>query len=83
VAIVQLGNIHPHYGGSPIPGPTVTTVTLFGSTDIITDPNGGLWCAHSLDPAPAWVECPEEPAIAQAIADHYGCPVGAPEGVSR
>lgn len=41
--------------------------------------NDGLWVSHSSAPAPAWVECDDDPALAEAISLITDCPVGRPE----
>lgn len=38
----------------------------------------GVWAQHSTAPGPAWVES-DDPALAEALAAIYGCPVGRPE----
>jgi hypothetical protein len=38
----------------------------------------GLWVLHSAAPAPSWVES-DNPDLEQALADHYGCPIGRPQ----
>lgn len=37
----------------------------------------GAWIRHSTDRGPAWIEC-SEPALGEALAAHYGCPLGRP-----
>lgn len=39
----------------------------------------GHWRLHSSKPA-AWVECPEDPDLEDAFAEHFGCPIGRPAG---
>lgn len=38
----------------------------------------GAWEWHSTEP-PAWVDG-DEPVLVAAVAEHYGCPTGRPEG---
>lgn len=38
----------------------------------------GVWAAQSWAP-PAWVESTNE-GLALVLADHYGCPIGRPQG---
>jgi hypothetical protein len=38
----------------------------------------GLWKAHSGAAKPAWVSCPDDPELEQAIAQHFGIPAGPP-----
>lgn len=37
-----------------------------------------LMQAHSGGQAPSWVDCPDDLPFAQAIAKHFGCPIGQP-----
>lgn len=38
----------------------------------------GVWRTHSSAAAPDWVES-TDPELAQAISEHYGCPLGRPK----
>lgn len=37
----------------------------------------GAWAAQSTAGSPTWVES-DDPALAKALAAHYGCPIGRP-----
>jgi hypothetical protein len=39
----------------------------------------GHWSQLSSQP-PAWVACDEDPALEAALAEHWGCPQGRPDG---
>lgn len=80
--IVLLGNPQPAIAGA------TTDEHGNGVVKVVTDPEAdtatvlrdlfhddGLWRVHSSAPAPAWVESSDD-ALAQAIADEAGCPVG-------
>ncbi len=62
----------------PIPVPKACTTVviepglkLLDAAKTITDP-GRIWSRVSTDDAPAWVAS-SDPALAQLLADHYGC----------
>lgn len=38
----------------------------------------GIWRNHSGASAPTWVES-DDPDLADALSEHYGCPVGRPD----
>ncbi|HEY2088694.1 MAG TPA: hypothetical protein VGH54_22065 [Mycobacterium sp.] len=79
---VSLGNPNPIFNGQPSNDPDAITKVVIPDgrsldsalRDIIhTD---GLWRLHSTNP-PTWVES-DDPELAEAIAKHFGCPVGRP-----
>lgn len=79
---VHLGNPAPLDAGRPIPGPQVTTAfvpTTYTESEqlrtIVHD--DGIWPAHSSAPAPSWVDA-DDANLAEALSNHYGCPVGRP-----
>lgn len=79
---IELGNTNPV--GLP-PGTRSVTLVVVPDGDTadealrtIVDPNG-VWAAHSLDPAPAWVEADDD-AFARRLATYYDVPVGRPDG---
>jgi hypothetical protein len=82
MAVVRLGNHAALDRGRVIDGPQVTTVTFMDEDDIdtrmrtLTHPDG-LWPSMSAAPA-AWVECDDDPQLAEAVAEHFGCPIGQP-----
>lgn len=86
MATVYLGNPFPIWNGKPTVDPNaVTRVHIPESRslseairDIVheDDHHFGLWQVHSAG-NPSWVESDNE-ELAQALADHYGCPVGRP-----
>jgi hypothetical protein len=39
----------------------------------------GVWPAHTTGGDPVWVES-DTTELAQALSEHYGCPIGRPEG---
>jgi hypothetical protein len=51
------------------------TITAEVATGATMD---GAWRSNSRAPAPAWVES-DSPDLAQALASHYGCPIGRPD----
>lgn len=67
-----------------IPDPRVCTVEFPEGTPLaeafttITARNG-LWSYHSDSPA-SWVES-DSPGLAQLLAEHFACPIGAPDDV--
>ena len=79
--------IHRRYSGQ-----STTTINLPGDDERWThderlravvhdgadDGLAGHWPSHSSKP-PAWVEC-DDPDLEQAIAAHFGCPIGRPAG---
>lgn len=90
MTVVRLGNPAAVHLGQVLPGRRVTvacplpedlreavqTIVADSTQGAQTD---GVWRSHSADPAPAWVES-DWPELAQALANHYGCPVGQPAG---
>jgi hypothetical protein len=52
-------------------------ITLMEAAQQITDPNRGIWQAHSDDKAPAWVagSGPLAAALTQLLGAHYGVEV--------
>ncbi|WP_066373940.1 hypothetical protein [Herbidospora mongoliensis] len=66
-----------------LPGKRCTVVairedaSLLDAATDITHPKG-VWAAHSDAPAPAWVAS-TDPALAQLLADHYGCELRDPD----
>lgn len=90
MSTVQLGNNAAVHLGQVLPGNRVTTATIPDGYSlpeavlaITADStqgaqNDGVWRSHSANPAPAWIEATDR-ALAQALADHYGCPIGRPE----
>lgn len=84
---VRLGN-HSPLGGErePLAGPMVTTVVFPADEDLPTRMRtlthaDGLWPCHSSAPA-AWVES-DDIELAEAIARHFGCPIGRPSGEAQ
>jgi hypothetical protein len=93
---VQLGNVAVREvigadpDGTPIHrryrGQSTTTITLPQDEEGWTHDErvrtvaheDGHWRAHSSQP-PAWVES-DDPDLASAFAEHWGCPVGRPSG---
>ncbi len=69
---------------TPLEGNRRTTVVLAPGTKLmdaayqITHSSRGVWTAHSDADAPAWVAS-TDPALAQILADHYGCELREPE----
>jgi hypothetical protein len=84
---VSLGNPRPIFNGIPVDDPTAVTVARVppdrslaeAVADVVDSggPNTGFWPVHSAAPAPSWVES-DDPDLAAALADHFGCPVGRP-----
>lgn len=85
---VRLGNPQAiqHATGEPVEGSQVTEADLPAQWSLAEqvravvhdDPHfHGLWKAHSAAAAPSWVES-DSPELAQALAAHYGSPIGAP-----
>jgi hypothetical protein len=68
---------------APIDGKRCTVVHPPDGTPLaeafttITHPNG-VWAAHSDAESPAWVAS-DDPALAQLLSAHYGCPVREPD----
>lgn len=67
----------------PLPGDRITSVDMpdhlshADAIRTIMHPDG-LWRSHSLAPAPAWVES-DDAALAAAISNAVGCPIGRPD----
>lgn len=62
-----------------VPGNQITSVSIppnVGPVEALATITGGngVWEWHSKD-APAWICCPDNPALAQLLASHYGCDV--------
>jgi hypothetical protein len=82
MATVYLGNPGPIFNGQPTDDPDAITKVVIPDgrsldsaiRDIIH--SDGLWQIHSTRP-PAWVES-DTPELAEAIAKHFGCPIGRP-----
>jgi len=88
---VKLGNIAAKEGSEgantkefkSLKGNRVTEVnlpkefTLSSAFVAITSPTG-VWANHS-DKNPVWVESDSD-GLAALLAEHFGCPVGQPEG---
>lgn len=76
---IELGNANPI--GVDHPSVTLVNVPDGDTADealrTIVD-RDGVWPAHSLDPAPAWVEA-DNAAFARRLAAHYDVPVGRPD----
>jgi len=67
----------------PLPGKLCTTIVLAPGLKLMEAANDithhrGVWTAHSDAEAPAWVAS-TDPALAQLLADHYGCQLREPE----
>lgn len=88
MSTVHLGNPRPIFNGEPVDDQAAVTRVVIrdGKTlresllDIVHNdgtPNTGLWPQHSAASSPSWVES-DDPQLAQAIATHYGCPIGRP-----
>lgn len=86
MATVVLGNPSAIFAGMPIPGEQITTANIPDSDPLASklrtithgdQHTAGIWPTHSTAPAPSWVES-DDPELAAAIAEHYGCPVGRP-----
>lgn len=83
---VRLGNHAALHQGEVLPGNWVTTIPIPAHdsfTDAmanITNPDG-LW-ARSSAADPDWVTC-DNPALETALSDHYGCPIGQPDGTAE
>jgi hypothetical protein len=77
---IELGNANPSDPQVGRRSVTLVTVPDSDSADealrTIVDPSG-VWAAHSVDPAPAWVEADND-AFAARLAAFYGVPVGRP-----
>lgn len=70
---------------APLAGNRVTYVGVPGHNSLldafVTITAGtGVWANQSFAP-PAWVES-DSPALAQMLAEHYGCPIGRPDDMS-
>jgi hypothetical protein len=69
---------------TPLDGKRCTTFVLAPGIKLmeaayeITHATKGAWAAHSDADAPAWVAS-TDPALAQLLADHYGCELRDPE----
>jgi hypothetical protein len=86
VITVRLGNNAALEQGRIIPGNQVTTVRIPEQHDDAARLRNivhadGLWAVHSARPA-AWVES-TDPDLEKALADHFNCPVGEPDGWTR
>ncbi len=84
--VVVLGNPQAIDSGKPIEGVQITTAVIpedrtlaeaVRDVSYTGDAGDGFWTSHSSAAAPSWVES-DNPALAQALATHYGCPVGRP-----
>jgi hypothetical protein len=82
VPTLYLGNPFPIFNGRPTVDPTaITKVSVPADRPFATMVRDvvhedGLWQAHSAG-QPSWVES-DDPALAEAVSAHYGCPVGRP-----
>jgi hypothetical protein len=50
----------------------------------VADPLNGFWsaaCAKQPAHTPAWVRVAEHPGLEKMLAEHFGCPQGAPDGL--
>lgn len=82
MATVYLGNPTPVFNGIPSDDPdAITKVSIpdgrslsSALRDIVH--SDGLWQIHSAG-NPTWVES-DTPELAEAIAQHFGCPIGRP-----
>lgn len=81
MSLILMGNTAALDRGKPMPpGNRITSFRVpdgYSTTEAlhsITDPGDGAWIRHSAAP-PAWVES-DDPILAAAISEHYGCPVG-------
>lgn len=74
-----------------LPGNLITTASVLATEDTVAQQAmtitaevatgatmDGVWRSHSRAAAPAWVES-DSPDLAQALASHYGCPIGRPD----
>lgn len=90
---VHMGNASPmhHPGGVPTPldiegDETVTeswqppSYTLAEMVHNLAHPVEGQWSAHSYSRRPTWVWS-DDPELAKALADEFGCPVSDEPGV--
>lgn len=85
MAEVRLGNPRAVEAGSRVPlGEQILELSI--PDGVYTDAEqmrniihqDGLWVAHSDAPGPSWVES-DDPELAEALANHYGCPIGRPD----
>jgi hypothetical protein len=86
MAIAWLGNKAPlelDKSGNPLTGNLITKMgnihpddDLAAKMATLVGPDG-LWPRASFAPA-AWVEC-DDPELEQALAEHFGCPIGRPD----
>jgi hypothetical protein len=81
--VVSFGNPAGLDGGRQIDGESVTTATLPDSWSTGQRFRGvtavdGIWRNHSGASAPTWIES-DDPDLADALSEHYGCPVGRPD----
>lgn len=84
--VVRLGNtacLDRDSSGAVLGGNRVLDVTILDEDDTSTrmrtlTHEDGIWPRHSSAPA-AWVES-DDPALEAALSDHFGCPVGCPDG---
>lgn len=93
MATVYMGNPFPIFNGRPTADPTAVTRIVIPDSrsldealrDVVHEDTHhyGLWVEHSAG-NPSWVES-DHAELAEAIANHYGCPVGRPadEGDSK
>ena len=80
--LIVLGNRDAMDAGTPMPVGRRATRCMFPDTwppadllTAVTHPEQGVWARHALPGAsPAWVAS-DNPQVAAALADHYGCPV--------
>ena len=72
-----------HRTGAAVAGQQVTTSHIDPSYPLeravlaLTHADGA-WAAHSAAAAPDWVES-DDPELAEALAAHWGCPIGCPD----
>lgn len=81
--IIRLGNKAALDGAKQVPGHQITTIPIHDEDDLttrmrtITHPDG-LWPRVSSAPA-AWVAS-DDPDLELALATHFACPIGEPDG---
>jgi hypothetical protein len=82
LAVVFFGNPNPIFNGQPTSDPDAITRVVVPDSRSVNDAlrdiahADGLWRVHSAG-QPSWVES-NDPDLAEAIAQHYGCPIGRP-----
>lgn len=81
--VVRLGNHAALHEGKILGGNRVTTIPIYDEDDLPTRMRtithaDGLWPAVSAAPA-VWVEC-DDAELGLALAAHFTCPIGEPDG---